>query len=74
MRIYHTGLLQRGRTAVFEYRQSVDFLSCEILEYLGQRESTKAAARSRLKECKQSVLDGLNARYPGRNFKFAIVD
>lgn len=71
---YHVGLLQHGRKAIFQYRRSVDFLDCEILEYYGERASTKKAARERLRECRQSVLDGLNARYPGRNFRCVVVD
>ncbi len=64
--IWHVGLLQRGRTAEFQYRRSVDYLSCEILQYFGKRETTKVAARARLQSCKAQVLVQLEKDYPGR--------
>lgn len=74
MKTYHVGLLASGHKAVFQYRRSVDYLSCEILEYYGTRESTKTSARARLAECKAVILASLNDRYPGRNFTTVIVD
>ena len=72
---YHVGLLQHGNTAVFQFRSDVDYLDCEILEYHGVRETTKAAAKRRLLECgnKAAVLADLNARYPGRDFRHVVV-
>ena len=64
--VYHVGLLQVGRAAVFQYRRSVDFLDCEILKYFGTRETTKTTARKRLKETRSAVLAQLRADYPNR--------
>lgn len=72
--IYHTGLLAQGRTAVFQFRRSVDFLSCELLEYYGKRQTTKKAARERLMARKEQALAELNTRHPGRNFRRIVVD
>ena len=43
MREYHVGLAKRGRTLEIEARRSVDFLSCELYDYLGLRLTTKAS-------------------------------
>jgi len=72
--IYHVGLLQRGRTAVFQFRRSVDFLDCEILDYAGERETTKAAARARLRAEWPAVLRQLRAEWPERDFRRIVVD
>ena len=64
--IYHVGLLARGKTAVFQYRQTKDELNCEILSYQGKRQTTKKAAQARLRKLKFKVLEVLNAYYPGR--------
>ena len=39
--IYHVGLSKRNNTLVIEARHSVDYLSCELYDYLGKRETTK---------------------------------
>ena len=65
-RIYHVGLAQEGRTAVFQHRKDKDFLSCELLDYYGERFTTKAGARRRLAVNKPDVLATLAVRYPGR--------
>ena len=72
--IYHTGILARGRTAVFQLRRCVEFLSCELLEYTGLRQNTKKAARERMREHGTAALAQLNAKYPGRNFARIVVD
>ena len=73
MKTYHVGLRQEGKTAVFEFRRCIDYLSCEILEYLGERETTKAAAKLRLKQTYLSVLAQLHHDYPNR-FTRVVVD
>ena len=71
---YHVGLLARGRTAVMQYRRSVDYLSCEILHYFGVREITKADAKRALQALRANVLRELNQRFPGRNFNRVTID
>ena len=71
-RIYHVGLAQQGTKAVFQYRRDIDFLSCEILRYYGQRQTTKAAAIARLRETKAAVLASLQTEYPGRFSSVAV--
>ena len=72
--IYHVGLLKVGRTAVFQYRRSVDNLDCEILQYFGERETTKAGARARLKETRAAVLALVRRDYPTKRFDYVRVD
>ena len=67
-RIYHVGLLAKGRTAHFQFRQSVDFLDCEILTYYGTRETTKKQARERLAETFNKVLTTVRRAYPKYDF------
>jgi hypothetical protein len=75
LRRYHVGLLAQGSTAVFQYRTDVDCLSCEILEYFGERETTKTAARLRLQQHgSTAVLADLNARYPRKQFTRVRID
>ena len=40
--IYHVGLCKRGNTLVIQATRCVDYLSCEVYDYMGQRETTKA--------------------------------
>lgn len=72
--IYHTGIRAQGRTAVFEYRRNIDFLSCELLAYTGRRQTTKKAARERAKANKVAALAQLNKDFPGRNFNRIVID
>ena len=74
MSIYHVGLLQHRNTAVFQFRRSVDELSCEILQYFGERQTTKADARKRLAETKAQALAQVQADYPHRGFKSIRLD
>ncbi len=74
MKTYHTGFYQRRNTIVFQFKHSIDALSCELLEYLGERETTKSAALARFKGNKEKVLADLQARYPHRNIKNVIVE
>ena len=39
--IYHIGIGKRGQTAIIEARRDIDYLSCEIYDYMGQRITTK---------------------------------
>lgn len=65
---YHVGLLAQDRSAVFQFRSSVDGLSCEILRYFGERETTKAAARARLRLSLRETLVQLNRDFPNKGF------
>ena len=72
--IYHTGILARGRTAGFQFGLCVDFLRWELLQYTRLRQTTKTAARERMREHGTAALAQLNAKYPGRNFARIVVD
>jgi outer membrane protein assembly factor BamD (BamD/ComL family) len=67
-------LVAHNKTAVFEFRHNIDYLNCEILEYYGKRETTKAAVRSRLRGMKANVLEKLNNQYPSKNFRNVVID
>jgi hypothetical protein len=69
---YHVGFGIRGRTFVIEARRSVDYLSCEIYDYMGERETTKA----RLREGRYALLRAMQTQRPNvyGGLKYAIVD
>lgn len=70
--MYHIGFSKRGKTMVIEARRCIDFLSCELYDYMGQREITKKQLRAN----RYQVLDLMKQRRPdvyGR-LKFAVVD
>lgn len=75
---YHVGLFakrsRKGTLAIFQFRRTVDELDCEILEYLGERSTTKEAARQRLADTKSHVLEQLNREYPRKNFQDVRID
>lgn len=71
MRTLHVGLLIHKKRngnefAQFQVRYSVDFLSCEIYEYYGERETTKTELRSRLQSLalRQRVLADIQKEFP----------
>ena len=61
--IYFCGLSKDGRTAVVEMRRNKDYLNCELYEYYGERETTKAEARKKLKEIKPLFIADLQKRF-----------
>ena len=71
---YHVGLVARGKTAVLQFRDSVDCLSCECLEYYGERTLTKANARKNLKDQGKAILQTLNVQFPHKHFKRVVID
>lgn len=70
--MYHVGLAKRGKTLVIEARRDIDYLSCELYDYMGQRETTKA----QLKKNRYQVLELMKQQRPDvyGNLKFAVVD
>ena len=48
MKIYEIGMYKRnhGKTIVVQAVTNKDYLNCEIIEYYGQRETTKARLRA----------------------------
>lgn len=60
MKVYHIGLAKRKKTLVIQAVKCVDFLSCEIYDYFGQRETTKA----RLRENRYQILDLAKRKNP----------
>ena len=71
-RQYHIGLAKRGKTLVIQAAKEVDFLSCEIYDYLGLRETTK----NRLYEGRYEILQWARKNRPEvyGNLKYAIVE
>ena len=45
-KIYHVGLGKRGKTLVIQACRCIDYLDCEIYDYMGLREVTKAHLRA----------------------------
>jgi hypothetical protein len=76
--ICHTGFyfdtVGDQTTAVFQFVQKKDYLNCELIEYTGERETTKAEAEARLAEVKPAVIADLNGKYPGRNIIDVVVE
>ena len=72
MKTYHIGLSKRANTLIIEARRCVDYLSCEIYDYLGERETTKTG----LYINRYSILEMMQAKRPDvySSLKFAIVD
>ena len=65
--IYHVGLIiERTGTAFFQLRRNVDFLSCEIYAYYGERETTKSGFIERLRKNHQQAEQDLKIQYPGK--------
>ena len=51
--VYHIGLAIRDKTLVIEARRDIDYLSCELYDYLGIREITK----QKIKENRYLILE-----------------
>ena len=74
--VYHIGLVHGGtmrggdpERVTVQMRRDVDFLDCEIWEYLGMREVTKTHVRTN----RLQLLSALNKQY-GTNFTKITVD
>ena len=70
--VYHVGIGKRGKTMVIEARRNVDYLSCEIYDYMGQREITKA----KLHNNRYAILGEMQKACPGvyDNCRYAVID
>jgi len=75
-KIYHVGILSEGQRLVIQARRSVDFLSPDLLEYQGRRETTKAKLKDNARDPakRTAFLAEMNKRYPGHNFVRVVVD
>ena len=81
MRTYHIGLIRgsgkvkcwgnshHASTCILQARRSVDYLSPDVWQFLGARETTKAA----LRENKSHILTWING-YFNENFTRLIID
>ena len=69
---YHIGLSKRGKTMVIETRSCVDFLGCEIYDYMGELTVTK----KQLRESRYNLLDKMKACRPGvyGDLRYAVVE
>lgn len=63
---YHVGLAKRGKTLVIQACHSKDYLGCELYEYFGEFEVTKAHLHSKryellafMQKSKPEVYNGL---------------
>jgi hypothetical protein len=72
MRTYYIGIGKRGKTMVIQATRSVDFLSCEIYDYLGKRITTK----TELKEKRYGILEMMQRQNPDvyGDLKYAVVE
>ena len=72
MKQYHIGLSRRGKTMVIETAGCIDFLGCEIYDYMGERIITKR----KLNEGRYGLLDIMKARRPEvyGPLKYAVVE
>lgn len=72
MTTYHVGTSIRGKTLVIQATRSVDYLSCEIYDYLGPRVTTKAS----LYNNRYGILDLLKIQRPNvyGQLRFAVVE
>jgi len=73
---YHIGLIKgkyypgcRDDTLVVQMRRNIDFLDCEIWEYLGEFDTTKKHVR----ENRDEILRRINEQY-GTNFRYLRVE
>ena len=70
--VYHVGIGKRGQTMVIEACRNIDYLSCEIYDYMGKRETTK----KHLHENRYGLLKLMQDKRPevyGR-LQFAVVE
>ena len=69
---YHIGLAKRGQTLVIEARRNKDYLSCELYDYMGEREVTK----QQLEERRYKILEKMKAQRPDvyGDLRYAVVD
>lgn len=69
---YHIGLSKRGKTMVIEMVRCVDYLGCEIYDYMGERIVTK----KHLNDCRYDLLSNMKAQRPEvyGNLKYAVVE
>jgi len=72
MKTYHVGMSKRGKTLVIEARRSIDYLSCELYDYYGLHETTKA----RLYANRYKILSALQGQKPHvyGDLRYAVVD
>ena len=67
---FYRGYTSRTKNTVyFQARRCIDFLSCELLEYIGERVVTK----KHLEEHKTELLQWINKQF-GFNFKRIVFD
>jgi len=71
-RQYHIGFGKRGRTLVIEARRCVDYLDCEIYDYMGVREITKRELNQNRYEILR-IAKGMNPDVYGE-LRYAVVD
>jgi hypothetical protein len=73
LRTYHLGLLRdwtgKSKTLVLQARRGIDFLSCELWVYLGQRQTTKQS----LRENRAVLLKAFNQEY-STDFEHLVID
>jgi len=77
--IYHIGIhIKNKQTLVLQMRRSVDFLSCELIDYYGEHITTKKGLKERLTQSiKKSILKDFNNRFIDNkqyNFKYIQID
>jgi hypothetical protein len=59
--VYHVGFSKRGNTMVIEACRDIDYMSCELYDYMGKRETTKRS----LHDNRYQILDMMKKQKPG---------
>ena len=69
---YHIGITKRGKTLVIQARRGIDYLDCEIYDYMGVRVITKA----HLHEHRYDILAMMQKERPNvyGSLRYAVVD
>ena len=70
--VYHVGIGKRGQTMVIQACRNIDYLDCEIYDYMGQRDVTKATLRT----ARYGVLALMKEKRPDiyGSLKYAVVE
>ena len=68
--IYYIGLVREGRKLIIQAKESIDDLSCEITDYLGVRQVSKATIEAN----KEILLAGFKALPKYRNCDMVVVE
>jgi hypothetical protein len=70
--VYHIGIGKRNKTMVIQAVKCVDYLDCEIYDYMGKRETTKQSIKNKRYELLKLMQNKRPDVYG--NLRFAVVE